>query len=124
MSEPIVAWRVTRLMDKPERHEFARETAHCYFDAKGRRQSKTTSWEQFYATEAEAVAVIAANKARAANQDRADRIRRAAPELLEALQQLMSAASLSAAQGVPFAIDSPGIVAARAAITKATGETP
>jgi len=44
----------------------------------------------------------------------------AAPELLEALQDLMRAASLSAARGTPFAIDSPGIVSARAAIDKAT----
>ena len=45
----------------------------------------------------------------------------AAPELLEALQKLVSAATLSAAQGVPFVTDSPGIVRARAAIAKATG---
>jgi len=48
----------------------------------------------------------------------------AAPELLEALRDLLGAASLSAARGVAFSIDSPGIVAARAAIARATREQP
>ena len=113
----IVAWRVCRWMDVPERHEFARETAHCYFDAKGRRQNKVTSWERFYATEAEAVAVIAANKARAAKQDRAERIRNAAPELLEVLEEALS---LEASRWL-FHNDAL-FLRAQAAIAKATGE--
>ena len=44
----------------------------------------------------------------------------AAPCLLAALESLLGACSLSAASGKPFAIDSPGIIAARAAIAKAT----
>ncbi|MDQ3040040.1 MAG: hypothetical protein M3R16_09630 [Pseudomonadota bacterium] len=48
----------------------------------------------------------------------------AAPDLLEALNGLLGAASLGAATGKPFAIDSPGIVAARAAIAKANGAAP
>jgi hypothetical protein len=109
-------------MDVPERREFARETAHCYFDAKGRRQNKVTSWEQFYATEDEAVAGIAANKARAANQDRADRIRRAASELLEALTiaRDLIAGDLVGAEWKQACHDF--LRQANAAIAKATGE--
>jgi len=43
-------------------------------------------------------------------------------ELLEALRNLVAAASLSAARAKPFAWDSPAIVAANAIIAKAEGE--
>jgi len=91
MSDEIVAWYVDGWSRAPEKHVFAKETEHFYAKARGKREKKVTDWYRYYATESEAIAAIEARQEREAGKKRDDRIRAAAPDLLEALEGYMSA---------------------------------
>ena len=75
------------------------------------------------------LAVMAASAARERLDDnghhavRMEKARAAVEAMAVALDGLLRAASLSAAHGKPFAVDSPGIVAARAALDHFHGRT-
>ncbi|GEM_PF-6232662 len=109
MSSELVAWYVSKWSTEPEKHVFSKETPHFYVRASGRREKKETDWYRFYKTEAEAIASIMARQEGEANKRMADRIKAAAPELLEALECLLEMGHTKAGD------------LARAAIAKARG---
>jgi hypothetical protein len=66
--------------------EFARETDKCLFDAKGRKTLKRSDWEMYHDTREQAQAHINSLMAEHKRKDSDERIRKAAPQLLEALE--------------------------------------
>ena len=120
MSGPIVVWYVCRYSNAPERKEYIGETKHFYvksgWDGRPSKTKKVDSFGEHYPTEEQALAVIAARTEREAESRRMKRIRDAAPELLEALQDAVTSTDYDMAPPHPWVKD------ARAAIAKATGE--
>jgi hypothetical protein len=94
---PIVVWQVSRWTGaEPEHKEYAKETAHFYVRADGRRDAKTSRYYQFFATQEEAQAVI--DRRAAAKYDAAERERR-------------QIACVNALAGIPIEAIESGVVA-------------
>lgn len=115
----VIAWRAYSYGDRVDRVEFERETEHFYFYKSGRRVKKG-GWELLFPSEQAALDWIAARKESAAKAAAEQRIRNAAPDLLEALVRLSADEWLD--DGDPRLDEARAM--ARAAIAKATGEQP
>ena len=85
----VIAWEVTRYSKAPERKEYERETASFYVRSDGRRDAKETSYSKLYADHGEAVAAIKRRIAGEEARERAALVRKAAPELLKALDGML-----------------------------------
>jgi hypothetical protein len=68
--------------------EFARETDKCLFDAKGRKTLKCSDWEMYHDTREQAQAHINSLMAEHKRKESDERIRKAAPQLLDALEEI------------------------------------
>lgn len=84
----IVKWMVNTWDDNPRRCEFVKETAQFYIKSNRSRESKVSRYHDIFDTEQEALDFIQYRKQKKEEKKRMDRIREAAPELLEALQDL------------------------------------
>ena len=72
---PIIVWHLSHWNNaKPERREYAKETAHFYVRADGRRDAKTSRYYQFFATQG--AAQDACDQRAAAKQEAVERERR------------------------------------------------
>jgi hypothetical protein len=111
----IIVWEVSRWRASPERKEYVRETARFYVRKDGRRDSKETSYSKLYSNYDEACAAIKARMDSEKARKKLELIRKAAPDLLEALEAALTVLT-----------DSVGDFdheAATAAIAKARGES-
>lgn len=81
-------YRVTRWDSTPFAREVVRQTAKQIVFEGGRRSMIVTNWFQWFPTEAEALADIAARRSEGADREAARRIRDAAPDLLAALEMM------------------------------------
>lgn len=118
MTDPIVRWYVPRWGGAPSRREFVRETDKFLVSSRnGRetREAKRSTYYSFYETEEAALAAVAASQATKDERKRIERIRDAAPELLQALQWMLDA------YDTEQWCDTAENKSARAAIAKATG---
>lgn len=86
----IIAWEVSRWHSTPERKEYVRETANFYVRENGSRDAKVTSYSKLYADYDEACAAIKARLDSEETKKKAELVRKAAPDLLEALDNLLS----------------------------------
>ncbi|MDP5553501.1 hypothetical protein P3773_11405 [Pseudomonas aeruginosa] len=82
----IVKWMVNTWDDNPRRCEFVKETAQFYIKSNRSRESKVSRYHDIFDTEQEALDFIQSRKQKKEEKKRMDRIREAAPELLEALE--------------------------------------
>ncbi|HCL4400166.1 hypothetical protein IPC72_25425 [Pseudomonas aeruginosa] len=82
----IVKWMVNTWDDNPRRCEFVKETAQFYIKSNRSRESKVSRYHDIFDTEQEALDFIQSRKQKKEEKKRMDRIREAAPELLEACQ--------------------------------------
>jgi hypothetical protein len=121
----VIAWEVHRYSKAPERKEYERETASFYVRSDGRRDAKETSYSKLYADHGEALAAIKRRIAGEEGRKRDELVRKAAPDLLEALEELLSISSvfISAIEASDPSVDFEKWEAkARAAIARARGE--
>ena len=121
----VIAWEVRRYSRAPERKEYERETASFYIRSNGKRDAKETGFSKLYADHGEAVAAIKRCIAGEEARKRDELVRKAAPELLEALEELLSIGSvfISAIEANDPSVDFENWEAkARAAIARARGE--
>ena len=118
MSE--VWFYVTRFMSFPKSVEVLKETEKCLYIkssyGKDRRVLKENSWEKYFPDIESAQKWIDDRKSKESQQILAQRIQRAAPDLLEALQTLVSFADAS-----DIFLGGNNMNKARAAIVKAEG---
>ncbi|RTX31092.1 hypothetical protein [Pseudomonas aeruginosa] len=82
----IVKWMVSHWSDNPRLCEFVKETTHFYIKSNKSRESKISRYHDFFDTEQEALDFIQSRKQKKEEKKRMDRIRDAAPDLLEACQ--------------------------------------
>ncbi len=106
----IVKWMVSHWDDNPRLCEFVKETNHFYIKSNKSRESKISRYHDFFDTEQEALDFIQSRKQKKEEKKRLDRIRDAAPDLLDALIALVECE-----QTTPELWE-----AARSAIAKAT----
>ncbi len=96
----IVKWAVSAYAtDKPERKEYEKETAHFYVyrsrNMSVRRDAKQSPYMRYFDTESEAMQFIENRRSGKAEARRIDQIKRHAVELLEALENLVNADSVT-----------------------------
>lgn len=83
----IVKWSVPKSWgDTPVKKEYVRETEYFYVRADKRRDSKISSYEIYFDSEAEALNFIADRNVKRVRAKEIDRIKSHAAELLEALE--------------------------------------
>jgi hypothetical protein len=84
-------FRVTRHANEVTTREFVGETPMTLKEPKGRFTKKFTLYEQWYPTREEAQAALDIHKAAQVRAARDTRIRNAAPQLLDALEDMVNA---------------------------------
>ena len=103
---------------KPTAREFERETANFLIRKDGRRDAKETSGYKWFPTEAEALAAIADRIEKEYKKKAMLRVRNAAPDLLEALEEILD----GYLYGCDMKTKRENIKKANAAIARARGE--
>lgn len=120
----IVVWEVDKWRKEPRRKEYARETASFYVRADGRRDAKRTSYSKMYSDFEEACRAIKSRLEAEEEKIRAELVRKAAPELLEAAEhcrELLMRYEINRVNGEEIADEA--IAKLNAAIAKARGES-
>ncbi|EMV1293427.1 TPA: hypothetical protein NIE10_006538 [Pseudomonas aeruginosa] len=85
----IVKWMVNSWNDNPRLCEFVKETNHFYIKSNKSRKSKISRYHDFFDTEQEALDFIHSRKQKKEEKKRLKMIQDAAPDLLEALVDLI-----------------------------------
>jgi hypothetical protein len=123
----IKKWAVSNWGDTPIEKEYSRETGHFYIHMKGRgRDPKISRWEKFFDSELDALSFIKQRDENKISAKKVDRIKANAVELLDSLERLLENHTQLVNCGDCGNWDvelEPEVIAARAAIAKARGES-
>lgn len=122
----IEVWKVYKWADKPEKIIYERETGKFYVREDGRRDAKQTSWYETFASEQDAIDKVAELKKSEGELKRLELTRKAAPDLLDALEELFSSYKQLADSGDAgnWSVEElPEGIKALAAIASAKGES-